>query len=305
MVIKVIRILTQTLDKTQKTKGIIDLYDLLKESNEVELLTLKNNLSVDAKILKNKKELKNLIKNSDETVITNSLYISNLLGKKGNSKNKIYYISDYLIDEDVNKIIKKTKNIDNVVSSLKSNYVLLNKKVNSKLTYIYDIVKENNINTDGLTPLVLCNTLNSYKRMLNILEQSKIEKANIVCNFNSIVKNDKYKIYYNLSDKLYKKANIFISIDNNIRLYILEAFSYKIPVITYNDLELKEIVSNNWDGYLVENEDRLITKIIALNSNENRKIIMSNNAIKKADKFSYLIVKEKWRKVVNYERDNT
>lgn len=299
-----IKILTYALDKTQKTKSIIDLYNLLKENNEVELFTLKNNSSNQAIKIKNIFELSKILKNSEDTVITNSLFISDLLGKKGKSKNKVYYISEYINDTDVKNMIKKTKKVDNIITPLKSNYVLLNKKVKPRLTYIYDIIKEKKVVHDGLIPLFFCTSVDSYKNAIKVIKKLNLKEVNIICNFDSIIKNSEYNIYYNLSEKVLKNTSIFVSMDINIRLYILEAYSYKIPVIAYNDEELKEVVSNNWDGYLVENEDRLIKKIHDLLNNESRKIIMSNNAIKKSDKFNYLIVKEKWRKIVEYERNN-
>lgn len=100
-------------------------------------------------------------------------------------------------------------------------------------------------------------------------------------------------------DKLYKNSSIYVmsSFNESFGIVLLEAMSYKLPCIAFDSARgATEIISNNWDGYLIKNRDKKIMskKIINLIEDENRRIIMGNNAYKKAEKYLSFNIKKEW-----------
>jgi N-acetylglucosaminyldiphosphoundecaprenol N-acetyl-beta-D-mannosaminyltransferase len=94
---------------------------------------------------------------------------------------------------------------------------------------------------------------------------------------------------------------VMTSYTESFGIVLLEAFSYGVPAVAFSSAEgANEIISNNWDGYLVENRDidLMAKKICNLIGNYSRRFIMGQNAIKKANKYSYEEVKEKWIKII-------
>ena len=61
-----------------------------------------------------------------------------------------------------------------------------------------------------------------------------------------------------------------------------------------------EIISNNWDGYLIPNRDidLMAKRICHLIGNYSRRFIMGQNALKKSSKYSLEEVKDKWIKII-------
>ena len=89
-------------------------------------------------------------------------------------------------------------------------------------------------------------------------------------------------------------------------IVILEAFSYGIPCVAFDaSIGAKELISNNWDGYLVSDldKDRMTKKIIDLIKNDNRRIIMGSNARKKSLKYTIDEIKQLWLKIIEQKDD--
>ena len=104
--------------------------------------------------------------------------------------------------------------------------------------------------------------------------------------------------------KMFENSSIYVmsSSSDAFGIVILEAFSYGIPCVAFDtSIGAKELISNNWDGYLVSDfdKDKMTKKIIDLIKNENRRIIMGNNAHKKSLKYTSDIIKEKWLEILN------
>lgn len=107
----------------------------------------------------------------------------------------------------------------------------------------------------------------------------------------------------NYIKKFFEQSSIFImsSTTESFGIAILEAFSYGVPCVAFDDaLGAKELISNNWDGYLISNFDKekMTKKIIDLIKNDNRRIIMGNNAHKKSLKYSPDTVRDMWLEVL-------
>lgn len=104
--------------------------------------------------------------------------------------------------------------------------------------------------------------------------------------------------------KIFENSSICVmcSTTEAFGIVILEAFSYGIPCVAFDiALGAKELISNNWDGYLISDLDKekMTKKIIDLIKNNNRRIIMGNNARKKSLKYTIDEVKEMWLKILN------
>jgi len=106
-----------------------------------------------------------------------------------------------------------------------------------------------------------------------------------------------FKLYSNLSNenlmKQYQKAYAFIfpSFYEAQGIVILEALSYKLPVIASNIGGIAEMIRNNYNGYLVKNfkPDSFHEKLkLILNNNSNYKKIKKNIKIDKKFKWDYI-----------------
>lgn len=124
--------------------------------------------------------------------------------------------------------------------------------------------------------------------------KSKIEKYNLG---NSV-------ILHGFQDKNYinnvlQKSSIYAmgSYTEAFPIVLLEAFSFGLPCVAFDSANgATEIISDNWDGYLIKNRDKeqMAKRICELISNYNRRFIMGKNASKKAGEFSADKIKLKW-----------
>lgn len=117
-----------------------------------------------------------------------------------------------------------------------------------------------------------------------------------------------YKSSAELSD-LYQKSSIYVmsSLNESFGIVLLEAMSYKIPCVAFDSANgATEIISNNWDGYLIKERNKIAMskKLINLIENKNRRIIMGNNAYKKATKYLSQNIKQKWVDLIEKEKNN-
>lgn len=100
-------------------------------------------------------------------------------------------------------------------------------------------------------------------------------------------------------NKQLEQSSIYVmcSFTECFPIVLLEAFSYGIPCIAFDSANgAKEIISDNWDGYLVPNRDKekMAKRIISLIKDENRRIIMGDNAYKSSFKYSKENITKMW-----------
>ena len=103
--------------------------------------------------------------------------------------------------------------------------------------------------------------------------------------------------------KILSDSSIYVmsSYTESFGIVLLEAFSYGVPCVAFDSAEgANEIISNNWDGYLIKdrNIDDMAKRICHLIGNYSRRFIMGQNAIKKANKYSLEEVRDKWIKII-------
>ena len=103
--------------------------------------------------------------------------------------------------------------------------------------------------------------------------------------------------------KVLSDSSIYVmsSYTESFGIVLLEAFSYGVPCVAFDSAEgANEIISNNWDGYLIKdrNIDEMAKRISHLIGNYSRRFIMGQNAVKKANKYSLEEVRDKWIKII-------
>ena len=108
-------------------------------------------------------------------------------------------------------------------------------------------------------------------------------------------------------NKYLEKSSVYImtSYTESFGLVLLEAFAYGVPCVAYSSAEgANEIISDNWDGYLIKDRDKnkMIKRICELLSNRNRRLIMGANGIKKAQEFNTQKTKQKWIEIINRKK---
>ena len=100
--------------------------------------------------------------------------------------------------------------------------------------------------------------------------------------------------------------NILPSYHEGFGLTIIEAASYGVPTIAFDDSGFEDMIINQYNGYLVERNDfETIIKIIKdIYKNNNKLESLSNNCQKYVVKFSLENVIKRWKDVLNALKNN-
>lgn len=285
-------------------------------------------------LLKMKKSLMmNAIQNCNSDVIISTRDIHNLwLGKYG-KKNilKIGWEHNHHNNNQkyINKIVKSATNLDYFVlvsKDLNEFYRQKLKNLKCETVYIpntldYYPKKVSNLDEKRIVSIGRLSPEKGYIDLIDVfnlvhqvypdwcldiigdgVEREKIEEKikNYHLEQNVILHGFQDKEYIH---KVLKKSSIYVmgSHTESFGIVLLEAFSFGIPTVAFNSAEgANDIISNNWDGYLIPNRDkeRMARKICELISNPNRRIIMGANGIKKAKLYDINIIKEEWIKLI-------
>lgn len=304
----------------------------IKDSlRKLRLITLFKELVKALKILKKKKNLMvEEIKKCNSEIIISTRDIHNLwLGTYGPKKAiKIgWEHNDHNNNQKyINKIIKSIENLDYFVLVSKELRDFYQSQTNTKCIYIpntldyypkrvseldnHNLISVGRLSKEkGFVDLIDVMKLVIQKypdTILNIIGDG-VELENIEERIKQNLLSDNIKLHgfkdRNYINELLSKSSVYVmpSYTESFGIVLLEAFAFGIPCVAFDSARgAREIIDNNWDGYLISNRDKeaMARKICELLANQNRRIIMGANAIKKADKYNIDIIKEEWIKLI-------
>ena len=282
------------------------------------------------KILKLKKELMiEFIKQSDADVIISTRDIHNKwLGeyaRPGVLKIGWEHNHHHGNERYSKKIIDSCKNLDYFVLVSKDLTSYYKERVNPKCVYIPNLVSKADITSSLKSPnLVSVGRLSKEKGFIDLIDVFALvhmvypdwklnivgdgeEKDKIISKINKYGLDDSIIMHGFLNSesvgKILSESSIYLmtSFTESFGIVLLEAFSYGVPCVAFDSAEgANEIISNNWDGYLIKdrNIDEMAKRVCNLIGNYSRRFIMGQNAIKKANKYSLEEVREKWIKII-------
>ena len=313
----------QELKQSLKKLKLITFFKELKKS--LKILKLKKNLMIEA------------IKNCDSDVIISTRDIhNNWLSKYGRDKTlKIGWEHNHHHNNKryINKVTKSVLGLDYFVLVSKDLTKFYSEKLKDKkvkCVYIPNSInffpqEKAKLETENLISIGRLSHEKCYLDLIDIFKELHQKypdsKLNIIGDGPDRKKIEKkirdnkledYIILHGFQEKEYinkylEKSSVYImtSYTESFGLVLLEAFAYGIPCVAYSSAEgANEIISDNWDGYLIKDRDKnkMIKRICELLSNRNRRLIMGANGIKKAQEFNTQKTKQKWIEIINRKK---
>lgn len=277
-----------------------------------------------------KKKMIEAIKNCDSDVIISTRDIHNdWLGKYGNQNIlKIGWEHNHHNNDKkyINKIIKSVSKLDYFVLVSKELEEFYRQKVNCKTIYIPNTLDYYPKKVSDLEEkrIISVGRLSEEKGYLDLIDVFSLVhqvypdwKLDIIGDGNQKENLQKKIEEYGLNDfiilhgfqnkeyinQLLQKSSVYVmcSYTESFGIVLLEAFSFGIPCVAFDSARgATEIISNNWDGYLIKdrNKEIMAKKVCELISNPNRRIIMGANGIKKANEYSMDEIRKYWIQII-------
>ncbi len=277
-----------------------------------------------------KKKMIEAIKNCDSDVIISTRDIHNdWLGKYGNQNIlKIGWEHNHHNNDKkyINKIIKSVSKLDYFVLVSKELEEFYRQKVKCKTVYIPNTLDYYPKKVSDLEEkrIISVGRLSEEKGYLDLIDVFSLVhqvypdwKLDIIGDGNQKENIQKKIEEYGLKDfiilhgfqnkeyinQLLQKSSVYVmcSYTESFGIVLLEAFSFGIPCVAFDSARgATEIISNNWDGYLIKdrNKEIMAKKVCELISNPNRRIIMGANGIKKANEYSMDEIRKYWIQII-------
>lgn len=277
-----------------------------------------------------KKKMIQAIKNCDSDVIISTRDIHNdWLGKYGNPNIlKIGWEHNHHNNDKkyINKIIKSVSKLDYFVLVSKELEEFYRQKVKCKTVYIPNTLDYYPKKVSDLEEkrIISVGRLSEEKGYLDLIDVFSLVhqvypdwKLDIIGDGNQKENIQKKIEEYGLKDfiilhgfqnkeyinQLLQKSSVYVmcSYTESFGIVLLEAFSFGIPCVAFDSARgATEIISNNWDGYLIKdrNKEIMAKKVCELISNPNRRIIMGANGIKKANQYSMDEIRKYWIQII-------
>lgn len=277
-----------------------------------------------------KKKMIEAIKNCDSDVIISTRDIHNdWLGKYGNPNIlKIGWEHNHHNNDKkyINKIIKSVSKLDYFVLVSKELEEFYRQKVKCKTVYIPNTLDYYPKKVSDLEEkrIISVGRLSEEKGYLDLIDVFSLVhqvypdwKLDIIGDGNQKENIQKKIEEYGLKDfiilhgfqnkeyinQLLQKSSVYVmcSYTESFGIVLLEAFSFGIPCVAFDSARgATEIISNNWDGYLIQdrNKEIMAKKVCELISNPNRRIIMGANGIKKANQYSMDEIRKYWLHII-------
>ena len=277
-----------------------------------------------------KKKMIEAIKNCDSDVIISTRDIHNdWLGKYGNPNIlKIGWEHNHHNNDKkyINKIIKSVSKLDYFVLVSKELEEFYRQKVKCKTVYIPNTLDYYPKKVSDLEEkrIISVGRLSEEKGYLDLIDVFSLVhqvypdwKLDIIGDGNQKENIQKKIEEYGLKDfiilhgfqnkeyinQLLQKSSVYVmcSYTESFGIVLLEAFSFGIPCVAFDSARgATEIISNNWNGYLIKdrNKEIMAKKVCELISNPNRRIIMGANGIKKANQYSMDEIRKYWIQII-------
>ena len=277
-----------------------------------------------------KKKMIEAIKNCDSDIIISTRDIHNdWLGKYGNPNIlKIGWEHNHHNNDKkyINKIIKSVSKLDYFVLVSKELEEFYRQKVKCKTVYIPNTLDYYPKKVSDLEEkrIISVGRLSDEKGYLDLIDVFSLVhqvypdwKLDIIGDGNQKENIQKKIEEYGLKDfiilhgfqnkeyinQLLQKSSVYVmcSYTESFGIVLLEAFSFGIPCVAFDSARgATEIISNNWDGYLIKdrNKEIMAKKVCELISNPNRRIIMGANGIKKANQYSMDEIRKYWIQII-------
>jgi len=250
-----------------------NIFNLFRNSRKI--LWMHNTLSIEKAL--RKKKLLSILKNKITAV-----FVSKYLENKTSNLfffNKKIIIPNFLSSKFITKKCNyKRKN--NFIWSVQRERGLL-ETLNMWMSYVYPKNKKTKLFIFGIDKSKFRKLKNYYK------------KYNII--FLGRVKKDQLRRIYETS-----LGMICLGYDETFCLNAIEANACGLPVITFGETVLKDIIKNNYNGSIVKNYKSLSNKILELiNNDQLTKNKYTNNSIKSSKKYHFNKIKKKWVKMFN------
>lgn len=312
--------------------------ELTKALKKLKLVTFMKEIKKSLKILKLKKELMiDAIKTCDSDIIISTRDIHNLwLSKYGKEETlKIGWEHNHHHNNKkyINKIIKSVYGLDYFILVSKNLTEFYSEKLkDSKVKCVYipnsiDYLPQmpSKLETEKLVSVGRLSKEKGYSDLIDIFK--KVHKIYPDCKLDIIgdgpekeilkekIKNNKLSNYIKLHgfqkkeyiNEILKNSSVYVmtSYTESFGLVLLEAFAFGIPCVAFSSAEgANEIISDNWDGYLVKDRDqeKMVKRICELLANRNRRLVMGANGIKKAHQFDIIKTREKWIELFNRKK---
>lgn len=300
--------------------------DYIRKNNIKELFS---DIKLSYKNIKaRKKKMIDAIRKCDSDIIISTRDIhNNWLGKYGKSKLKIGWEHNYHNNNNkyINKVISSIKNLDYFVLVTKEQKDFYQKLTKTKCVYIPNgiEVKDDRFAELDNNNLISIGRLSKEKGFIDLIdiisyvkevypnvklnligdgpERERIEKHVKLLGLENNVVLQGYKNTGEINELLLDSSiYVMTSFSESFGLVLLEAAQFRIPLVAFKNSGSNEIISNNWDGYLIENRNKemMAKKIIELLKNKNRRIIMGNNAYKKCMKYELSNIIKEWKKLI-------
>ena len=305
--------------------------------NSISHFNLKNIIKEVIKSIKilyyKKHRMISYIKNCDSDIIISTRDIHNLwLSKYGNKKSlKIGWEHNHHHGnmKYAKKIIKSVYNLDYLVlvsKELTNFYSGKLKKSKCQCVYIPNSIdffpqEKSKLNNYNIISVGRLSKEKGYNDLIDVFKLVKEKNNNAILNIigdgaempKIIDKINSYKLnnsvimhgFKNRDDinRLLSNSSVYVmcSYTESFGIVLLEAFAYGIPCVAFDSAEgAREIIENNWNGYLIKdrNKEIMAKKICELLSNKNRSLIMGDNGLKKAKKYDYMELRNEWIKII-------
>ncbi|MBR1416850.1 MAG: glycosyltransferase [Bacilli bacterium] len=277
-----------------------------------------------------KKVIVNALKNANsDIVISTNIFLNKLLGKYSNCKLKIAwehnhyqktvnYANKFMNScKNINKAILVSKDIYNYYSNLfdnnniKCKCVYIPNFIDNKFAIKSSLLNKNIISVGRLSKEKGFSDLIDVFKLINEKDDSiKLTLVGDGSEYNNIKNKIKeYKLENNINmtgylnsdqiDKLYEESSIYLmtSYTESFGLVLIEAMSHGVVPVAFNSAQgSKEIIENNYNGYLISNRDKeeMASITVDLLNNKNKLKELSNNTYLKVMEYSSDKVYNKW-----------